>query len=221
MEKCAVITCGNTEKHDHLYNFPRDVELRNLWIDKCGISPNYAINPLKICNYHFTVDDFEEDLANGYRKILKSNAVPTRNLPLGDIPPYHLIKEHVDTNEILEGKLIKLRRQHFELKQEIKTYNKNIKVKRKKCIMLKNKVDKLKCNSSVINTERNLLSKVFSDAQIRILMGKKKVYWADDDLAMAFSLRQMSSKECYLYLKRFLNLPLPALSCVQKWAASK
>lgn len=66
-----------------------------------------------------------------------------------------------------------------------------------------------------------VLRSLFSEAQISLLKGnKEKVYWSDDDLAQAFTLRHMGGKELYLYLKNTLNYPLPALSCVQAWAAN-
>ncbi|KAJ8985743.1 hypothetical protein NQ317_014396 [Molorchus minor] len=60
----------------------------------------------------------------------------------------------------------------------------------------------------------NCLEKVFTPAQIQLLMGKK-VFWSDDDLARAFTLRHMGGKELYLYLRNTVNLPLPSLSCIQ------
>lgn len=114
-----------------------------------------------------------------------------------------------------------MKQQQLQLTKELNVYNKNLKAKKKKYSALKVKVERLKNGSFILQKDKSLLSKVFSDAQIKILTGKEKVVWTNDDLAMAFSLRQMSSRECYLYLKRFLNYPLPALSCVQRWAASK
>lgn len=64
------------------------------------------------------------------------------------------------------------------------------------------------------------LNSIFSPAQVDYINRAKKVVWSHEDMAMAFTLRHMSNKECYLYLKKELNYPLPALSAVQRWAAS-
>ncbi|GJQ74526.1 hypothetical protein Trydic_g21391 [Trypoxylus dichotomus] len=225
LEKCAVVTCknilGKYETSISFHNFPRDEELQNIWLDKCDIAiGSVDIDLLQICSSHFTADDFEEDLGRNYR-LLKANAVPSENLPVIRIPPYESVKEHIDAKEFLESKISKLKQQQLQLMEALNVRNKNIKVKKKKYLALKNKVDRLRCTTSGVHREKNLLSTVFSDAQIRVLIGKERVVWSEDDLAMAFSLRHMSSRECYLYLKRFLNFPLPALSCVQRWAASK
>lgn len=175
---------------------------------------------LKICEIHFTAEDFEQILDSNYTKVLKSNAVPSINVPVIETPPYEVVKEYVDTNDSLQSRMDELSKEQEKITKELDLYNKHLRIYQRKCGALKNKIAKLKTNSFIIRNEKNLLSKVFSDAQVKILMGKKKVVWSDDDLAMAFSLRHMSSKECYLYLKTFLNMPLPALSSVQKWAAS-
>ncbi|KAK9718221.1 Transposase protein [Popillia japonica] len=208
IEKCAVVTCknivGKYEQTITFHNFPTDTELQDIWLEKCDLSPA-GIN---------------DDVGGGFR-ILKSDAVPSENLPIIRVPPFESVTEHVDAKEFLESTLNKLKQQQLQLTKELNVYNKNLKAKKKKYSALKVKVERLKNGSFILQKDKSLLSKVFSDAQIKILTGKEKVVWTNDDLAMAFSLRQMSSRECYLYLKRFLNYPLPALSCVQRWAASK
>lgn len=228
MLKCSVLTCTNRlSKYDNLlqfYNFPVDLQLKNIWFSRCGTKSrnNIDSNSLKICSEHFMPDDFEEHFSDDYKKLLKYNAVPSRNIPgTNTIPSYNVIKDHVDMSEILQNKLKQLKKEKSDLVKKMKVYEQNSKIKKKNCVTLRNKIDKLRSNSSIFSSDRSLLSKVFSNAQIKILMGKRKVTWSDNDLAMAFSLRQMSSRDCYLYLKRFLNLPLPALSCVQKWASAK
>ncbi|KAI4458418.1 thap domain-containing protein 9 [Holotrichia oblita] len=225
IEKCAVVTCKNiVGKYEHsitFHSFPSDTELQNIWLEKCDLSPTSVdVNVLQICSSHFNSSDFEEDVGGGFR-ILKSNVVPSENLPIIRTPPFDSVTEHVDAKEFLESRLSKLKQQQLQLTKELNVYNKNLKAKKKKYSALKAKVERLKSGSFILQKDKSLLSKVFSDAQIKILLGKDKVVWNNDDLAMAFSLRQMSSRECYLYLKRFLNYPLPALSCVQRWAASK
>lgn len=69
--------------------------------------------------------------------------------------------------------------------------------------------------------QMKLLTKVFSESQIKILSGKKKIYWSNDDMAMGYTIRHMSNKRCYVYLTKTLNIPLPALSSIKRWATLK
>lgn len=157
------------------------------------------------------------------KRILKRNSVPSSCLDGND----------VKLNEIdeIQPKLLNELAANIDMKKQIDEIQKNIDLLNERIVRenkkihtksvhvrrFKTKFSKLKLN----NSNKSLLSKVFSDSQISVLMGRDKVLWDDEDLAMAFSLRHMSSKECYLYLKKNLNFPLPALSCVQKWAAAK
>lgn len=69
--------------------------------------------------------------------------------------------------------------------------------------------------------QKQILSKVFSESQLKILTGKKKIYWSNDDMAIGYTIRYMSSKRCYTYLIKSLKIPLPALSSVKRWATLK
>lgn len=124
-----------------------------------------------------------------------------------------------DSNNIGEKKdqLESLRLKHLTLKSRLKKIESRIKYRTKQ----KNHLNNLLAERSKYSKFRcNILLKVFSPAQISLLIGNKKVYWSEDDLAKAFVLRHMGTKESYLYLKQTLNYPLPSLSSVQKWAAS-
>lgn len=116
------------------------------------------------------------------------------------------------TRSTLIMKRNKLFKQEYKLKKEIDELERLINIYKKE----KTSIEEYNCTEP-----QNLLTKLFSPSQIELLAGKeKKVYWTNDDLARAFTIRQMGGRKCYLYLKNVLNVPLPALSCVQKWAAS-
>lgn len=76
------------------------------------------------------------------------------------------------------------------------------------------------CTMSV-QEQKSILSKVFSESQIKILSGKKKIYWSNDDMAVGYTIRHMSNKRCYMYLSKNLKIPLPALSSIKRWATLK
>lgn len=65
---------------------------------------------------------------------------------------------------------------------------------------------------------REILSKVFSETQLRVLMGrKKKTNWSDDDMAVGYTIKHLSNLTCYNYLLRNMNLPLPGISSIKRW----
>lgn len=234
--KCAVTQCNNTFlKYDHeslikYHNFPQNVNLQKLWQEKCGMLQNYD-DDVKVCSDHFLCKDYEfvynSKVKNNERMgKLRLNAVPTRNLqlrePSSSLGPHLLeIRKVVDENESLSEKLENLLKEKHELTAKLLIYDKILHKRKSAIIKAKKQYDKLKKKINGCKEQKNLLAKVFSDSQIGVLLGRSKVIWSNNDLAMAFTLRQMGSKDCYLYLKETLNIPLPALSCVQKWVASK
>lgn len=148
--------------------------------------------------------------------ILKQDAFPTENLT-ENWPKFMDIKTAVDTNEQLKQKFEALTKEESLLKEKVEMYQKKIVNLDKEITKMKKLVSKTPRNRS----GSNLIYKVFSHAQINMLLRKKKkVVWSYDDMAMAFTLRHMANRECYLFLKNTLNMPLPALSAVQRWAAS-
>lgn len=221
--KCSVPSCCAVENIDlnlQFFSFPLNRLTSKLWLEKCNLPNDVAYSKLRICQDHFVISDFD---VQHETRILKQAAIPSKKLD----GPELMIKDI----KKLKGVLVQQVRENIEIKSKIdqldQTVNSlngkidvcNTRIKRRKRVTnsIKQKLKKL----TVGVNRNNLLSKVFSNAQINVLSGEDKVIWSDDDLAMAFSLRQLSSKECYMYLKNTLNIPLPSLSCVQRWAASK
>lgn len=187
----------------------------------------------KVCSDHFSLQDYELLYDNNIENTeslrkLRTNAIPTHNLQVQE-PPCSSMRPHlneiklvVDENESLREKLGSLLKEKDELSAKLLMYDKKYWKRKNAILKAKKQFDKLKKKkTNSCQEQKNLLAKVFSDSQIGVLLGKPKVIWSNNDLAMAFTLRQMGSKNCYLYLKETLNIPLPALSCVQKWVASK
>lgn len=65
-----------------------------------------------------------------------------------------------------------------------------------------------------------LLKGIFTTTQIeQILKKKKKVNcWTSEDITKAFTIRYLS-KRCYIYLRNDMNIPLPCLTTLKKWAS--
>lgn len=86
---------------------------------------------------------------------------------------------------------------------------------------LRAQCDSLQTSSMSLQEQKSILTKVFSESQIKILSGKKKIYWSNDDMAIGYTIRHMSNKRCYTYLTKNLHIPLPALSSIKRWATLK
>lgn len=208
------------------------------WLVQCRAKPGLNADLSKVCSDHFLPNDYDknykEELRNPqYRRTLNKAAIPTQllegmevtivdlcNIENKEMPPYDEIKYVVDENLVLKERLENLQRERHALIMKKVDCDKRLSSKRARLKSIQNQYSHLKLKSNFIKSHKNLLSRVFSEAQVNVLLEKKKVVWSNDDLAMAFSLRHMGGRECYLYLKHTLNVPLPPLSCVQKWTAS-
>lgn len=138
---------------------------------------------------------------------------------------------HINNFKQLE----QLKRENASLKKEIQTLQpvveklrEELYKKQEACNKSNTQLNKLIAKSNWLQTsamsiqeQKNILSKVFSESQIKILSGKKKIYWSNDDMAMGYTIRHMSSKRCYFYLTKNLNIPLPAISSIKRWATTK
>ena len=70
------------------------------------------------------------------------------------------------------------------------------------------------------NQYKDMLSKVFTPGQIRLLFNPgKKIKWSPDDISSAISLKCVSSK-AYRYLRNVVKLPLPAVSTLRRWMSN-
>lgn len=185
-----------------------------------------------------------------YTKILKYDAVPTLYLPSSaqDIPHKQLEPRQLNDLRPVQGgnpekydcvqnssQLNSLRQQNEELQKEIEALNStlseledDVQIKHHKyqelideCHSIRSKHTSLKICMMSVQQQKNMLARVFSESQIKILSGKKKIYWSNDDMAMGYTLRHMSNKRCYTYLSKHLNIPLPALSSIKRWATVK
>lgn len=128
-----------------------------------------------------------------------------------------------------------LKQENATLQQQVNTLKSEIDAMRSSLNAVKNKYREAEedCNSfrsqycflqvsmMALQKQKALLAKVFSESQIKILSGKKKIYWSNDDMAMGYTIRHLSNKRCYTYLSKNLNIPLPALSSLKRWATIK
>lgn len=89
-KRCTVAVCNNSAiktagKGIIYHSFPRNSELRAIWVQKCKRDGVWNADSCSVCSVHFTDDCYERDLQAellGYppKKKLKLNAVPTLHL---------------------------------------------------------------------------------------------------------------------------------------------
>ena len=81
---CTVKGCRNPNRVRY-YSFPKNEEIRKLWIKKCGRKETFNTKKRSVCAIHFSESDFKIDLKAQLlegieRKILKEDAVPSLHL---------------------------------------------------------------------------------------------------------------------------------------------
>ena len=124
-------------------------------------------------------------------------------------------------NELLAREVSSLEQNLKEVKKNLDSKISLLKWKRAERNRALENLHRLEMKSLSLNEQKKILSGVFSESQIKILTGKKKIYWSNDDMAVGHTIRHMSSKRCYMYLAKNLNVPLPALSSIKRWQTLK
>ncbi|KAJ8918032.1 hypothetical protein NQ315_011488 [Exocentrus adspersus] len=206
------------EKYPYkFHNFPLNQNLCLTWKRQCGLPPNKNISNLKVCSDHFSLDDYirnyKEEFQNpDFKRRLKPEAIPQRNLEgepvewkdigasvddscvLAEVEEldFDQIKKAVDENRQLKNKYNALLTQKSTITTKIKFYEKANADQVKKLAELRTTLPNVDADAKYTMPDKtNVLRKVFSDAQIRLLLGKDRVFWSEDDLAKAFVLRHM------------------------------
>lgn len=70
--RCAVVNCGNNSKDNknlRWYCFPKD-DLNDEWVRFCKQKKDFNTNAARICQYHFTENDFERNIAFEMGKLI-------------------------------------------------------------------------------------------------------------------------------------------------------
>lgn len=138
---------------------------------------------------------------------------------------YDSVKSYPDLY-LLQAHNKSLKRKVEVLEQELEILQKNLTEKESEHSKYENEYKDLESQITNKNMfsqqeQKTVLSKVFSEAQIKILFGKKKVYWSNDDMAVGYIIRHLSNKRCYSYLTKNLNIPLPGVSSIKRWVTAK
>ena len=89
VQHCCLSTCKNSRhntKNVSYHRFPKREKLQKEWAKRCKSNNKINFNVSRLCSAHFLADDFERDLQHELlnlplKKMLKSDAVPSQNLP--------------------------------------------------------------------------------------------------------------------------------------------
>uniref|UniRef100_A0A2S2PM06 THAP-type domain-containing protein n=1 Tax=Schizaphis graminum TaxID=13262 RepID=A0A2S2PM06_SCHGA len=58
-----------------LHNFPTDIELRKIWLTRCGYTEKEFLRHNKLCSLHLDENSYKNTKS---KKLLKKNALPTK-----------------------------------------------------------------------------------------------------------------------------------------------
>lgn len=152
---------------------------------------------------------------------------PVEEECIDDTEKYQHITSFEQLEQLQKDNLI-LKREIEALEPAVEKLRERLIQKQEACKKSSTELSKLVSSCNLLHTstmsiqeQKNVLSKAFSESQIKILSGKKKIYWSNDDMAMGYTIRHMSNKRCYMYLSKNLKIPLPALSSIKRWATLK
>lgn len=180
-------------------------------VDSLKLDPNTS-------RYKSEEDEEENVNRNVSDEIVLSSLAKER---FNDVNTYRDYLDLLDENERYRKEAVQLESRinnlQNTLKKKIESFHNCDKEYRKQFT----KYHSIKNKSKSYDDQLKILLKVFSESQIKILTGKKKIYWSNDDMAMGYTIRHMSNKRCYIYLSKTLNFPLPALSSIKRWVTLK
>lgn len=225
---CEVEGC-NSQSSDsflELFSFPKIKSVCDKWIKFCRKQiSNQNLTKLYICSLHFEEEAYINEIKESdgdtllIRK-LSETAVPTLHPPNKssnvsyiklDPAKYGHIKTPDDLLKLkAANKILEMKLQHLEASA---TACRNYIAQQKVNVELI-----LKGNPSDI-TAKDLLSKVLTPCQIKLLSGNKKTNWSKDDLSIACTIRYLSNRHFYNYLTGQLNFPLPADSSIRRFVS--
>ena len=82
---CAISSCTNPKDKTY-FSFPREEERKKIWVSSCARADFVNVNTAKICEIHFSEDNFVRDFQHELmglpvRRRLNEWAVPNINLP--------------------------------------------------------------------------------------------------------------------------------------------
>lgn len=240
---CSIPNCQNAKYNInpeimyHLFPIGNDDVIQK-WIEACSPLPKtFNLESARVCSIHFDKKSFIND--NG---LLQHRAYPTLHLPYL-INGSHSVKENlcsesldnvsykedtaiVDKNKkkVFVNKIEQKRGPNY-YKTLIRKLEHKINSSTRELSSLENKINKLKYNlkrkNNVTVRGEQILKKVFSPNQIKVLNGKKKARWTDDEFIVGYTLLNLSNIQCYNYITQVLNIPLPGRSTVQTWLRQK
>ena len=171
---CAVKCCKNPSGVKY-FTFPKDPEIRKVWIQRCKRKVDFVTRRRSVCETHFREKDFKPDLMSTLlglpaKKELKDDAVPSLNLgqividdsqsEVDDIPEIGneiFGTDDIENEESLQDKVQRLQAENEQFKLQDAENKKVISDLRAKIVEMEKdkKRDKLK-NSRLVKKVKRL-----------------------------------------------------------------
>ncbi|XP_074029221.1 uncharacterized protein [Leptinotarsa decemlineata] len=159
-----------------------------------------------------------ELISNFDQSIRKENEIEYHNLEEESTESnkqYNKIKTHIEL-KALQNKNSKLLKKRLTIHRNIQC-NKILLKERLRELSILNLASKETSEKELsLQNQKELLSRVFSANQLKVLCGKK-THWSNDDMAVAYIIRHLGNERCYGYLMKNMNFPLPAPSSLRRW----
>lgn len=184
-----------------------------------------AIPTLKLPTRQIIKDslDLEETVLLDVTSSQKATNLNINKPSIELINPYAKIKTFSDldklrkTNETLERKIAQFKKKIGFLKASLPLQVQEHNASYIELAKLNKEYARIKRSMLSISDQKRLLAKVFSPAQIKLLSGRRKINWSDDDMAVAYTITHLSNRTCYNFLKDKFGIPLPASSTIDRW----
>ncbi|CAI6355295.1 unnamed protein product [Macrosiphum euphorbiae] len=235
---CAVANCkqhsGNAIQYGYnisFHRFPEDLQLQQIWAQKCKRNDEWNPKTSCICSMHFTPHSFAHDLkAELYGYVpsfrnLKENAVPTLNLPTDS----EVSKSSTNCKGGIDAKTAKricdvLRKSFPSSDSSAPLY---LLPQSTPSTSMCNKDTFLHLDMSYTTDYEKLYKDLVKQCHILKTENQKllektekkniRERWSRDEVAKSFDLMYYS-KRAYMYVRDELHYPLPGLLSFQRWA---
>ncbi|XP_053686871.1 uncharacterized protein LOC128736413 [Sabethes cyaneus] len=225
--KCCIANCDNRHpaKHVGFFRFPRDPQLRQLWVQRLGMSESDIKANTRVCSCHFNVEDLYRVTEEG--KVLHlSTAVPkhikletpvalsTDTIESINItsetksPECTAVRHSEKSHHTLVCKQTKDR--YSQLLQEANLENKHL---RETIAQQRMQIEKLQAAPS---TAMDVLNSTFNTDQVEVLLGKtEKVHkWSDDTITEGLRTKFRRGQRGYEHERQ--KYPLPSQRTLQR-----
>ena len=203
MVKCTVNGCENKSKGHQMFRIPSNEARRDNWIRNCNLGKLLTGVEYRICDSHFSADQFKE--VKGKRR-LKQDAVPlnvgapkSNEMVLLE-EEHSYVKPACTENNKKTTEQIQAEEIQF-LRKMLKEKNKTISDQKKVILRSNIKIKRLQQSNS---EQCKWVNNLYNGDQIKFLKsgGKKVARWSDKTVIKAIKLKFMTRTRGYNYIRK-------------------